>query len=139
MKKGLLFILILLVGLTAVGCGEDVAALERNLYYDMQDFLSLVLETYDELIDQLTIDMKINDAQAINRLIDEAENKLDNLNPPKHVKKEVEEWQKHGYDMITHLRNSVKNPYGTYNLDRATTLALENTYRIYDGFKEFKP
>lgn len=129
---GVVMLFIVLTMLT--GCGEDTSALERNLYYDMEDINRYGLDFMNEMI--RGVQARKLDDEALQGYITSLEDKVKGLKPPKHLKSEVEDWKSEVEGMIGVFKQLADG--GQQRLSNSQLEALDHgRTRIYDGFKEF--
>lgn len=134
-RVGLVLIMLVLVSMLMVGCAEDTATLERNLYYDMEDIYRYGVDFLDEYVDGMigqTYDLDKLDKQLIFM-----EETLDELKAPKHLASEVAEWKVQADGTLEVLKDMRQGK--SVNLtDRQVEALDKGRHRIYDGFKEYE-
>ena len=140
-KKVMLWLVIVMVGILGVGCGEDVFSLERNLYFEIEelneDGLALIGDISNMWIDGGLVGDAAKQEEFAQR-IDAFEKKAGAVKAPKHLKEDLEEWQKENGRLVEFLRGYSED----YNeiLEADTDFSrLDRLYeRLQSGFKEFE-
>ena len=123
-----------------VGCGEDVEALERNLYYDMEEMNSYSTKFLEEYVKQMRIDHTRFDANGLLweyiDLLEESVNK--GIKPPRHLRKEANEWFEVMKQLPDIYRDMMYDMEARKQITPSMIRRLDDRRRIYNNFEEFE-
>lgn len=135
MKHYKILILIVISIMLLTGCAEDTFALEKNLYYDMEDIRRNALNFMDESIDALATGNY--STPELQKPIDKMKEKVANLNAPKHLKQEVSDWQEEVDNLILIFEAMAEGDMSVVKEIDGEVIDFE-MMRIYDGFKAYE-
>lgn len=136
-KKIIICILVIAaIGMMFFFFREDTAKLERNLYYDMEDINRLAIEFMTEMVNKVS--GGYYNETVLTENIKLMEKKVNNLQPPRHLKDEVDDWAEQ-IKLSIEIFRQMKSGYPVYLGNEQLEAFDHGRERIYDGFKKFSP